>query len=473
MITKEIISQITTPDRINSTRVLLRGSLKHFIEIFHFHLCGKQFVFKPFHLLIIKELEDIVFGRAEKKNLIINLIPRYGKSIIAQYLTAWSYTINSTSNSIYTSYSDSLVLSFSDRIRSVIESDLYNKLFKLTFSKTEDSKRKWTLEQGGGLYAAAQGGAITGMGAGVSEDEFGGMLIVDDAIKPEDAKSEIMRAKSISYFAETLSNRLNNPKKTPIIVIMQRLHQDDLCGYLQREEPQNWKVLTIPAYNEETKECIWEEKHSSDFFETLKRQNPFYYYSQFQQQPIAGGNSIFRNEWLSNYYDELPDFSRVIQSWDTAFKKGAENDFSVCLTFGVRSSQFGETYYLVDMWRGKVEYPDLKRKFAQLQEIYKPSEILIEDKASGQSLIQDLRGAGNNKLVAIKVDADKETRANAITSILDNNRLFLPRDASWLQTLRGEMLQFPNGTHDDCVDALTQALNHLNKPRTKIMGFSI
>lgn len=470
--TPEILAKITSPEHIANTRTLLRGSLKHFITTFHSHLYNKQFILKPFHLQIIKELEDIVFGRAEKKNLIINLTPRFGKSSIVQYLTAWGFAINPTSNFIYTSYSDNLVLSFSDKIRSVILSELFQKLFNLHFSESEDSKRKWSVKEGGGLYAASQGSALTGFGCGQQGEGFAGFLAVDDAIKPEDAKSEVMRAKSISYFTETLSNRLNNPKKTPIIIIMQRLHQDDLCGYLTREEPQNWKVLTIPAYNEETKESIWPEKYDSEFFETLKRQNPFYYYSQFQQQPIAGGNSIFRSEWLSNYYDELPQLSKIIQSWDTAFKKGSENDFSVCTTWGVRNGQFGETYYLIDMWRGRVEYPELKRKFSELQEIYKPAEILIEDKASGQSLIQDLRSAGNNRLVPIKVDSDKETRATAITAMLDNNRVFFPRISTWFEALRGELLQFPNGTHDDCVDSFSQALNYFNRPQLKIVGFT-
>ena len=307
---------------------------------------------------------------------------------------------------------------------------------------------------------------------GTINDEYGGALIIDDVIKPEDAKSEVMRHKAISYFNETLSNRLNNPKKTPIIIIMQRLHLDDLCGYLMREDKDNWKVLCYPAYNEETKESIWEEKYNSEFFEKLKRQNPFYYYSQFQQQPIAGGNALYRKEW-SRYYTEMPQFSKIIQSWDTAYKKGSHNDYSVCTTWGIKSGQFGDSYYLIDMWRGKVEYPELKKKFIELQTIFNPFEILVEDKASGQSLIQDLSNAGNNRLKPIKVDSDKETRFNAITPLFDNGLVFFPKDKSFTDVLEGELLQFPNGLFDDACDSLTQALNYFNKPKSKIYAINI
>jgi hypothetical protein len=281
-INKQTIDLLLSYENINTSRLLLKRSLKHFIAVFHFYLTGKQFIFKKFHKEIIKELELVVFGEAEKKNLIINIVPRFGKSAIAQYFTAWSFALNLSSNFIYTSYSDNLVLSFSDKIKDIIESDLFKKLYNLSLSDSESSKRKWSIDGGGGLYASSQGGSITGFGSGVISDEYGGALIIDDVIKPEDAKSEVMRQKAISYFNETLSNRLNNPKKTPIIIIMQRLHLDDLCGYLTREDKDNWKVLCYPAYNEETKESIWEEKYNSEFFEKLKRQNPFYYYSQFR-----------------------------------------------------------------------------------------------------------------------------------------------------------------------------------------------
>jgi len=242
-----------------------------------------------------------------------------------------------------------------------------------------------------------------------------------------------------------------------------------LFNYIKQKYTNNSKVqlFNFAAYNEETKECLWQEKHDSTFFESLKRQNPFYYYSQFQQQPIAGGNAIYRKEWF-HYYDDLPELASIIQSWDTAFKKGSTNDYSVCTTWGVQRGQFGDVYYLIHMWRGKVEYPELKKKFLELQDLYKPNEILIEDKASGQSLIQDLKAAGNNRLVPIKVDSDKETRAHATTSIFDNGRVLFPEDEDFTSTLEGELLQFPNGNNDDCVDSVNQALIHLNKPRSQL-----
>ena len=470
-ITRDVIDQITQPNKISSTAIALKGSLKLFIATFHFHIYGRNFIFKPFHEEIIKELQAIVFGEGDKKNLIINLIPRYGKSSIVQYFTAWGFALNPKSNFIYTSYSDNLVLGFSDRIRQVMTSDLFEKLYGLEFSKTEDSKRKWAIKEGGGMYAASQGGAITGFGAGDIGDDYAGALIIDDPIKPEDARSELMREKAISYFEETLANRLNNPQKTPIIIIMQRLHLNDLCGHLIENEKENWNVLTYPAYNEDTQECIWPEKHDAKFFESLRVRNPYYFYSQFQQQPIAGGNAIFRKEWF-NYYDNLPDLDRIVQSWDTAFKKGAMNDYSVCSTWGIVNTQFGDKYYLIDIFRGRIDYPELKKKFIELQSKYNPYQILVEDKASGQSLIQDLKKDGNSRLHPVKVDSDKETRASATTGLFDNGCVFFPRESNFINSLMGEMMQFPNSKHDDQVDSVVQFLNWANKPKQKVQAFS-
>lgn len=468
MITQEIIDELLLPKNIASTRLLLKHDLKHFIKVFHSALTKQNFIFKDFHNEIVSNLQDLVFGKAEKQHLMINISPRYGKSAICQYLCAWGYTINKDSNNIYTSYSDNLVLNFSDKIRSIVNSPEYQKLFNRKISKSEESKRRWTIENGGSFYAVSMGGAVTGAGAGVLQDCFGGVLVVDDASKPEDAKSEVMRNKAISYFQETLMNRLNNPKKTPIIIIAQRLHQDDICGFVERNYKDDFKILKIPALNEDTNQVIWEEKHTAEDLQKIKKLNPFYFYSQYQQEPIVAGGTILKKEWFK-YYKEQPEFYKIYQSWDTAFKTGENNDYSVGTTWGLKKTQFGDDYYLLNMFRGKLEYPQLKTKILELNNQYQPSEILIEDKASGQSILQDLKQSGLGKLKPIKVDKDKESRVHAITSMFESGRVYFDENASYLNDLVGELISFPSGKHDDTVDSVSQFLSYMIKPKKKII----
>lgn len=295
-------------------------------------------------------------------------------------------------------------------------------------------------------------------------DEYAGALILDDPLKPQDAKSEIVRKKSIEYFEETLANRLNNPKKTPIIIIMQRLHEEDICGHIINTQGDDWQIITIPAYDEDKEESIWPEKYDKEFFQKLKERNPSYFYAQFQQKPVSIENAIYDISKI-NYVSELPQFDKILQSWDTAFKIGKENDYSACTTWGIKKTQFGENYYLIDVFRERLEYPQLKAQFIALQNKYNPYMILIEDKASGQSLLQDLKKAGNNRLKAIKADTDKVTRSTAPSDMIYNGQVFILEGKSWLADFKSELITFPNGKHDDQVDSMNQALNFLNKPR--------
>lgn len=171
------------------------------------------------------------------------------------------------------------------------------------------------------------------------------------------------------------------------------------------------------------------------------------------------GNIFQREFW--KYYDEAPRPQYVVQSLDSAFKAGAENDYSVCTTWGVAT----DGYYLLSLWRGKVEFPELKRQTLALAAAWNPRVLLVEDKASGQSLIQELRRDSRLPVRPVKVDRDKITRAHAVTPLVEAGKVFLPRKASWLADFIDEMAAFPFGAHDDQVDSVTQALNHMSVRR--------
>lgn len=179
----------------------------------------------------------------------------------------------------------------------------------------------------------------------------------------------------------------------------------------------------------------------------------------YQGNVSASQGTIFKRDWFRHYQQPPEKFSRIIQSWDTAFKTGATNDYSVCATFGEASNGL----YLLTLYRAKIEFPELKRQVALQADLWRPSEILVEDKASGQSLIQELKLATSYPVIAVKVDRDKETRASAVTGYFESGRVLFPEPnaAGWVIDLEDELASFPGGLHDDQVDAVVQVLNRL------------
>ena len=184
---------------------------------------------------------------------------------------------------------------------------------------------------------------------------------------------------------------------------------------------------------------------------------------QYQQKPLSENNGMFSKKWFQYYKDNI-NFEVIYLSFDTAIKAGINNDPTVCSVWGV----YKYNYYLIDLYRDWLEYPDLKRKAIQLIKKWQPKAILIEDKASGQSLIQDLKKELNNNIIAIKVVKDKITRFASITPVFEANRVFLKDNSEWLFDLEQEILSFPNSEHDDQVDSISQFLNWIeNNPIKK------
>jgi len=250
-----------------------------------------------------------------------------------------------------------------------------------------------------------------------------------------------------------------------VVLIATRWHQDDLTGHLLRQDPNGWAVLSQPGIAEADEsfrragEALWPEKYPLQELEKTRTLiGGSIFASLYQQRPAAAEGEVFKREWWRYFREPLPSFRRVIHSWDTAFKSGAENDFSVCTIWGVAESG---RYYLLGLWRGKVEFPELKRCMISLAELWNPIQILVEDKASGQSLIQELRYESALPIIPIKVDKDKRARAEAVTPLIEAGLVSLPESAPWLNDYVDELAAFPNGAHDDFVDSTTQALNYL------------
>jgi predicted phage terminase large subunit-like protein len=395
--------------------------------------------------------------RGECKRLIINIPPRYSKTELAVInFMSWSLGHNPDAEFIHTSYSGTLAVNNSFMTKLMVQDEHYQQIFpNVVLRQDSKSKNDWRTTEGGVIYAAGAGATITGFGAGKMRPGFGGAIIIDDPHKADEATSDTIRGNVLDWFGNTLESRTNHPD-TPIILIMQRLHEEDLSGFLLAGgNGEDWEVLNIPAIQEDDT-ALWDFKHSREDLERMQKANPYVFAGQYMQRPAPLGGGIFKESWW-RYYMGLPVFKRIIQSWDTAFKKQEHNDFSVCTTWGETDTG----YYLINRHKAKQEYPELKRTAINLAEMYKPHVILVEDKASGQTLIQELRRETRMPIVAIQVDSDKVSRAHAVTPLIESGRVYLPEKADWLLDYISNMGTFPNAAHDDDVDSTTQALNYM------------
>lgn len=445
---------------------LLQMSLKAFITVFHYYIYRKPFNFMPFHEEIIKKLENIVYGKAEKKNLYIGLAPRFGKSAIMQYLITWGYAINPNCNYIMTSYGDKLVLKFSGIAKSIIESDLYYKLFGLKCVKDTTAKDLWKIEQGGEFRAVSMKGIITGFGAGQHESGWGGALIIDDYLKADNFNSEVEKQNCVDVYTNTLKSRRNNPN-TPIICIAQRLATDDLVGWLKANEAEDWDFFSLPTLNEEDK-SIWEAIVPSKDLIKMRETNPFLFYSQYQQEPIILGGSVIKEDWFRFYPSVEVDYKRMFMTADTALKVKECNDYTAIALWGITTHN---ELYLIDMLHGKWEAPDLERQFISFWNkwrkgigITKPNSVYIEDKASGTGLIQSIKRQGGVPVIAYEPEKDKLTRVMDVTPYIESGCLYLPigKEYQISKDLLSECVAFTaddSHAHDDMVDCMTMALN--------------
>jgi len=320
-------------------------------------------------------------------------------------------------------------------------------------------------------YATSVGGTLTGRG--------GNIIIVDDPLKPEDAMSESRRSAVNDWFYSTLYSRLDSKRDDVIILIMQRLHVEDLAGYVLQREP--WVQLNLPAiaeaeqdiaigqgrtHHRQVGEPIHPARESEVEFEQLKSAlGSFYFAAQYQQCPVPPNGAMIKWEWF-RAYDSLPareSGDRVVQSWDTASKAGELNDYSVCTTWLVK----GTDYYLLHVVREKLNYPELRRAIVDQAQAHGANQVIIEDKGSGTSLIQDLSCTSEiPRPIPFKPDYDKITRMSAQSARIENGQVHLPQCAPWLEDFRTELLQFPKGRFDDQVDSLSQFLNWVEqRPR--------
>lgn len=478
---QEIYDEIMK-DPVNG-RLVLSASFKNFISFFHWYLYRSDFIFMSFHDEIIRKIEDIAFGRSEKKNLCINMAPRLGKSTITRYACGWSYMLNPGSNCIYTSYSDDLANDFSKEIREIVESEPFFKLTGLTFKKDKKGADYWVTSSGGGFRAAPLGGGLTGYGYGISSNDFGGFGIVDDPQKPSLVKSQTELQNTIDLYESVFKTRANNKLKSPALMIMQRVSIDDLTGYIEENESDDWEILKFPAIDEEKGVSIWEEKLPYKEMMKLKKQNPFIYYSQYQQEPIVLGGSVYKTAWF-RYYDTKDSYQYQLSymTGDTAQKKGEANDFTVLQYWG---KTVDNKLHLIDMVRGKFDAEELEEQIILFWEKWKkgcgsgnfkcpPYGFYIEDKSSGIGVLQSIRKKYPLPVIPISrsrykddqgfiKSQDKLTRAMTAIPYIANGWVYLPNSekddisASVLSEAAAFRADLSH-KHDDIIDCLNDGI---------------
>lgn len=460
-------------------RALYRSDLSSFIrKTFEIVSPGEEFKHNWHIELIAKYLQACKDG--DIKRLIINIPPRHLKSIsVTVAFTTWLMGHDPTCKILSASYSQSLSIKHSLDARAVIENPFYKFLFPDTeLIRDQNTKSKFMTTQRGFRFATSVGGTITGEG--------GDFLIVDDPQNVKHAYSELFRENAKIWFDQAFTTRLNDKKQGCIIVVMQRLHEDDLTGHLLKKG--GWEHLKLPVIAEEDQEfnikdfkklrkegdLLHPEALDQDDINNTKIELGSYGFAgQYQQNPMAAGGNIIKLEWIKTYRELPPEYKTYSWSWDTAIKVGQENDFSV----GLLWAECNNGYYLIDFYKNKLEYPELRKMVNTLYNKHKSAEVLIEDKASGQQILQDFKRESNLPVIAMMPGKDmpsnKVERMNLISRLFEAGKVFLPQDAPWLSDVIQEFISFPSGRHDDICDAMTQYLARRLSSKSKAPNIRI
>ena len=459
-----------------------------------------KFELADFQLELIETLDALEKGTLGTHRLLITMPPRHGKSWLASTLFPVYYLARRPNrNVLATSYNQDLAKTFGRQTRDHAREPILHQAFP-DFSMSEESKAvdDWRTSLGGGYYATGMGGSTTGRAAT--------LLLVDDPTKArEEAESATQRNKTWSYYVSALTTRKQpEPDGTPPIeiIILTRWHPDDLAGRIMETEDWKegaWTHINFPAirsvksnvkksvaelpeddprfipqgqlskvapskrhfYEEETA-ALWPSRFPIEELRKRERLDPREFASLYQQSPYIQGGNIIKSGWWKRC-DEPPTCNTIIISCDTAFKKTETADYSVMMVLGLDENS---DIYILDIIRDRYDFPELKRAAITLNAKWRGRGLrgfYVEDKASGQSLIQELRNQSGMAVIPVKVGTDKVSRLNAVLPLIEGGRVFIPNEAQWLDSFMDEAQSFPDGKHDDMIDSLSMGLEAISK----------
>ncbi len=454
------------PSPANMYAELLRRDLCAFIHRSFLELNSQKPFLSNWHIEVLAaKLEEVRRGRC--KRLIVNVPPRHLKSHATSIaFPAWVLGYEPAKQILFVTYAQDLSDNLARWSRTLVTSSFYEALFDTRLSKGREAVSDYETTDRGYRLSTSVSGVLTGRGADI--------IIIDDPLKADDALSDVRRRSVNEWYDNTLRSRLNSQENGAIIIVMQRLHADDLVAHVQEHEP--WDVLSFPAIAEQDETYDFLTPYGRKLIHrkngevlhpalvslaTLESQRSamteYNFTAQYQQNPQPPSGIIVKREWLKFYgpNDKPERFDQIVQSWDTANKDSELANFSVCTTWGLKDQHL----FLLDVFRRKLVFPDLKRAVQELATLYQSDVVLVEDKASGTSLIQELLAEHFSLVQAAPViDGDKVMRLHAQTAKIEGGFVLFPKEAHWLDTYLLELVTFPNSKNDDQVDSTVFAL---------------
>jgi len=476
-----------------------------FTRYFFRHRQGIRFRVNWHHRLISDTVQRVIDGSL--KNVVINVPPGSSKTeLVAINLIARGLALNPRARFLHISYSDDLALLNSETAREIVTSDEFQELWPLAIADDAKSKKRWNVVSGGqkagGVYAVSLGGQITGFRAGHMADGWQGAIIIDDPLKVEDAYSKARRTAANRKLVSTVKSRKANPQ-TPIIVIMQRLAEEDPTGFIRAGMvPGQWEFVNIPALiddayvdalpdkyramieadgladerDKEGRYSYWPYKEPLADLLELEAKDRYVFSGQYMQHPSPLGGDIIKGQHFGRYEVVPPLRWRKIFG-DTAQKTAERNDYSVFECWGL-----GEDgrIYLLDLVRGKWPAPELKRRAIAFWEKHRAATgqfdpplrgMVIEDKSSGTGLIQDIQASGSIPVKGVERTKDKLTRVMDVASYIESGLVCIPLAAPFVHDFVAECEAFTaddTHAHDDQIDPMVDAINDMLAKKTSI-----
>jgi len=451
---RSLLADLTQHERLKAGEVASSNFMTFVKRVWPTFIEGQH------HKRMARAFEKVAKG--EIKRLIINMPPRHTKSEFASYLLpAWFLGKYPNKKVIQTAHTAELAVGFGRKVRNLVDSDVYSDIFP-GVSLQADSKAagRWNTNKAGEYFAIGVGGAVTGKGAD--------LLIIDD---PHSEQEAALAASSPEIYDKVYEWYTSGPRQRlqpggSIIVVMTRWGLRDLTGQVVKSSTQrggdDWEVIEFPAILP-SGNPLWPEFWSLDELSALREELPnSKWQAQYQQNPTAEEGAIVKREWWKRWdKDEPPRCDYIIQSWDTAFETTTRADFSACTTWGVWVNEEDNAInniILLNVIKDRMEFHQLKKKVLEEYNEWEPDSLIVEKKASGISLYQELRrmGVPVQEFTPSKGN-DKITRLNAVSDIIASRKVWVP-NTRWADELVDEIASFPSGEHDDLVDATTLAL---------------
>ena len=464
---KEIAGYLSIVDKVPDTE---RAKINTLLEMDRVEKCRESFLFfvqqmwpifisGQHHKIMADAFERVANGTL--KRLIINMPPRHTKSEFASFLLpSWFLGKFPEKKIIQTAHTAELSTGFGRKVRNLVSSDDYSKIFDTKLSSDSKAAGRWNTNKGGDYFAIGVGGAVTGKGAD--------LLIIDDPHSEQEAKQNNPAIFDGVYEWYTSGPRQRLQPNGAIIIVMTRWATRDLTGQILKKSGNDgvdeWEVIEFPAILP-SGTPLWPAFWSKKELESLKAELPVAKWeAQYQQNPTGNEGAIIkRDQWQIWEHEKMPQCDYIIQSWDTAFEKNNRADYSACTTWGIfehpdDKGNYKTNIILLDAFKQRMEFPELKKMALELYKQWEPDTLIIEKRAAGAPLIYELRkiGVPLSEYTPGKGN-DKISRVNSIADLFASGVVWCPT-TRWADEVMEELAAFPYGDNDDLVDSSSQAL---------------